>query len=579
MMSIQNNSTKVNAQSNLFDKIIDNESLPSIAPDKFLESKGSFAPNAPPGADTGTFDLMARFGPVIVYSDNIKNYSNSIDFDKVPATTPPDFMKFMPPYQALFYVFNTEAQNITINAIRISEVISKETESPFDFCGINYNNTSIPLSLNYTQTFSICYFPKVAGNSTAKLDFYQGSRLIFDIPLKGNGISPASMQGDTGMINKVSNKTNDKNINFTEKDKLSNITSKMPMSILNLTSDTQSFLIKPLEGCSVKIEGGGQRPDPAVSGFDPTNRAPIDPPDDGLNANDRTGSHHRINVGQLVKLKAEVSGIPLESIQNIRWTVSEPKIKDYNESIPGKFAIYMLKDQDYLKPAISFYWKDDGNKEVTVTVEVINGNQSKKCESSRTFTVERNNNDLNRQATDFYIFNHNATVLEKHFNWHMDNPQPIPCDPSNNGEKFFLFHKAVISNFDTWRDTFGYPKVIPWDPATNPPNSTEFDNKNRGLVYTSQRIPSFYTTEGGRTNSYCSPLYHQNITKLSDYKNSDFLGSELERTWHGVVHMAIAGDNGDMGDFSLAPKDPVFWMWHKYIDSVYDKYREIKDLN
>ena len=319
-MTVQINTTKVNAQSELLDKIIEDDSLASIAPDKFLESKGSFAPNAPPGADTGEFDLMARFGPVIVYSENIKNNSNSIDFDRVPATTPPDFMKFMPPYQALFYVFNTEPQNITINAVRISEVISKETQSPFEFCGINYNNTSIHLSLNYTQAFSICYFPKETGNSTAKLDFYQGGHLIFDIPLKGNGISPANMHDVTRMINQSGNKSDEKNINFTEKDKVSNFTSKMPISILNLTTDTQSFLIKPAQGCSVKIVGGGQQPNPAINGYDPTTRAPLEPPDDGLK--------HKINVGQMVNLQAEVSGIPQEGVQNIRWTVSEPKIKD-----------------------------------------------------------------------------------------------------------------------------------------------------------------------------------------------------------------------------------------------------------
>ena len=361
ILPVQINSSKANAQSNIFDTIIDNDSSPSLAPDKFLESKGSLAPTAPPGADTGTFDLMARFGPVIVYSDNIKNNSNSIDFDRVPATTPPDFMKFMPPYQALFYVFYTEAQNITINAVRISEVISNETESPFDFCGISLNNTSIPLSLNHTQTFSICYFPKMVGNSTAKLDFYQGSNLIFDIPLKGNGISPASMQGDTGMNDQISNKSNDKNINFTQKDKISNLSSKMPTSISNLTSDSQSFLLKPSTDCSISIEGGGQRPDPSVNGYG-MNTEPIDPPDDGVNMTDGSPYHHRINVGQLVKLVAKLNGVPLEGTENIRWTIAGSIIKDYEESIPGKFVTYSMEDQDYLKPVISFYWRGEGIK-------------------------------------------------------------------------------------------------------------------------------------------------------------------------------------------------------------------------
>jgi Common central domain of tyrosinase. len=368
----------------------------------------------------------------------------------------------------------------------------------------------------------------------------------------------------------ISNQSNNNNTSITEQSINSNL-SKIPFAISNLTSESQSFVTEPLTDCSVTIEGGGQRPDPAVDGYG-NNTTPLDPPDDGIDMNDTSTYHHRINVGELVKLEVKLDGIPLESVQNIRWTIAEPKIKNYDESIPGKFVTYNLKDQDYLKPAISFYWKDDGDKEVSVSVEGISNNQSKKCDATRTFTVERNYDDINRQAEDFYVFNHNATVLDKHLNWHVTNQIDRPCDPSNNGEKFFLFHKRVISNFDAWRETFGYPKIIVWDPATNPPNSKAFYDQYRDPIYRPQPIPSYYTTEGGNTSSACA-LAH----KLSDYKSADSLASEFEITWHGEVHYAVGGNFGDMNNFGLAPKDPVFWMWHKNIDSVYDKYREIKD--
>ena len=67
---------------------------------------------------------------------------------------------------------------------------------------------------------------------------------------------------------------------------------------------------------------------------------------------------------------------------------------------------------------------------------------------------------------------------------------------------------------------------------------------------------------------------NQTITKLGDFRSADHLASELEWTWHGDVHGYIGGD---MSDFYVAPKDPVFWMWHKYIDTVYDKYKEINE--
>jgi len=451
-------------------------------------------------------------------------------------------------------------------------------------CGSSYDDFSVNLLPGETQTFLICYFPKVIGNSTANLQFYHDSRLIFEIPLKGNGIDPMSMAGGMGMTQEIRNESKDETSNVTATN-TSNRIGKLPIEIVNLTSDTASFLIKPATECSITIEGGGQRPNPhvQVDEFGAFNTEPLNPPDDGIEMNQAGAYHHKINVGELVKLKAGVGGLPSESIQKIKWTIADPKIKDYDEYTPGTFVIYNLTGQDYLKPAISFYWKDVGEKEVTVSIEQIdNNNQSMKCSASRTFAVERNDNDINRQATDFYTFNHNATLLERHSNWHRNNPQVVPCEPSDNGEDFFLYHKRVISNFDAWRETFGYPKIIAWDPATDPPTRKDLDNENRNPIYNPEPIPPFYTIEGrsagepegkGPIKSPCNPIYNkgsnQNITKLGDFISADHLATELERTWHNRVHGSIGGD---MSGFYVAPKDPVFWMWHKYIDTLYDNY-------
>ena len=581
MTYTQYNNTNLNAQfitvsDTIFDKIINNESFSVPAPDKFLESQGSFTPTVPTDLETQSF--MATFGPVKVFSNNIKNNTRIIDFDQVPAITPTEFMRFMPPYQVLFHVYNNVTQNITINSIQIAEVETNQGESPFEFCGMDYNDISIRLLPGETQTFSICYYPNEIGTSNAKLLFYQGSQAIFGIPIKGNGIEPTRMPEEMGKANNRGSTDNATNL---KENATSQLITKLPSGLLNMTFDSNSFLTVPVADCSVSIEGGGLRPDPAVHGYGPSNITPLSPNDDGIDTNESNVYHHSINVAELVKLKANVTGLPL-SIQNIKWTIEEPKIKDYNESIPGKFEIYNLTSQDYSNSEISFYWKDIGEKEVTVTIEGIsNDNQSKKCIVSRTFVVERNIDDINRQATDFYVFNHDATVLEEHLNWHFDNQQPEipPCDPLKNGEKFFLFHKLVISNFDAWRDAFGYPRIAAWDPATNPPKTKDLDHENRSQIYEPLPIPSYYTPEGGNTNGPCFPYYKnddKNLTKLSDYSSANHLASEIERFWHSAVHGTIAGNNGDMGDAGFAPKDPVFWMWHKYIDTIYDKYTEIK---
>ncbi len=554
---------------------------PSIPPpDKFLESKGQFSPpdlNVP----TDALFFMAPIGPVNVISDNIKNNSNIIDFDDVPAGEPPIYMRFMPPYQAIYYVYNKDNQDINISSIRLTDVDPKQAQSPFEFCGIDYNKTSIRLSPGHTQEFVVCFYPKITGYSNAILQFYQGSKVLFEVPLRGNGVSPT--MSEQGMMQGMNNQINAKNITATEKASNSDFIKKVPSTISNLGSNSQSFMIEPVTDCSVTIEGGGQRPNPAITPtftateIDPLTAISIGPPDDGLDLVDNATNHlHKINVGELVKLEAKVSGLSNESIKNIRWTVSDPKIKDYNELMRGKFVTYNLTEQDYLKPAISFYWKDIGKKMVTVSVEGVSNNQSKKCSASRTFSVERNHDDIDRQASDFYTFNHNGALLVNHVGWHIKNAITSPCDPSNNGEEFFAFHKGVISDFNSWRETFGYPKIVAWQPTNYPPkilDSYNVDDVNRDKGYKPEIMPSYLTIEGGNTGSVCGKyVWNLNITKLSDFPDLDHLGSDVEYTWHNHVHTKIGGD---MGDPRVSPKDMVFAMWHKNLDLLYDKYREL----
>lgn len=232
---------------------------------------------------------------------------------------------------------------------------------------MDYNSTSIHLPPGNTQALSICFYPEMTGPSSATLQFYQGSQVLFNLPIKGVGVNPEEMSHE--FMKEIDNQTDVENTNFAGDATISNHISKIPLVISKMSSDTHSFIIEPLIDCSVIIEGGGQRPDPSVSGRDPShtrigpsNITPVSPPDDGLDLNDNTTRHHKINVGQLVKLEANVSGLPPQSIKNISWTVYEPKIKNYNTTIPGKFVTYNLTTQDYLHPAISFYWKDVGEK-------------------------------------------------------------------------------------------------------------------------------------------------------------------------------------------------------------------------
>jgi hypothetical protein len=585
-------STSKNFLGNKLAKLTQVSSLGSgVQPDEFLRSKGSFHPQSPLAAATAS--------PITIFSDNIRNNSRLLNFGQVPAMMPPDFIKFLPPYEAIFYVTNTAGHNISITSIELADVQSPQPTSPFNFCGADYNRTSIHLGPGYSQTFAVCFYPNTTGVSNATMEFLDESDLLGSISISGNGI-PSSYSMFTG--SEFVKGPNNQNVIDNE-----NITKKMgdiPALLSNRLQDSNAsplFIGTAGSECSVKIEGGGQRPNPYVDGasiiFDgtdfqydgPINTKAETPPDDGLNSQDFPHQHlHKINVGELVNLNAAVNGVLPQNIQSVQWTISDPKIKDYNETLPGEFTTSNLTTQDYQKPSISFYWKDIGNKNVTVSVKARINNQLKDCGDSRTFVVERNSNDINRQAEDFYIFNHNATVLNKHFKWHAEE-HPIfrVCEARPAGESFFVFHKGIISTFDSWRKTFGYENIKAWDPATDLPQGIDGYDVNRFSLYQHQLIPSYLTVQGGNTFSLCSAArsspegYNYNITKLSDFANASDLANELEASWHGLLHVRIGGRTpdgfpGDMAAFNLAPKDPVFWGWHKYLDeNIYDKYRNV----
>lgn len=57
----------------------------------------------------------------------------------------------------------------------------------------------------------------------------------------------------------------------------------------------------------------------------------------------------------------------------------------------------------------------------------------------------------------------------------------------------------------------------------------------------------------------------------------DQLGRSIDApgtpAWHSSVHAAIGGD---MADHSTAPRDPVFWMYHRTIGDVSRNWLQIK---
>lgn len=159
----------------------------------------------------------------------------------------------------------------------------------------------------------------------------------------------------------------------------------------------------------------------------------------------------------------------------------------------------------------------------------------------------------------------NSPQMQEHMDWHMapENQSRI----GNYGERFLLFHKAYIEKFDVFRMTKTLLPVSGWDPATKIPAAFAHPRVLHAARHTDDpfsvapgcKTPTWCTVTGG---SDMDPVY--GYTRLLQFQSMDELGRSIDSGWHGTVHNTIGGD---MASFD-SPIDPVFWRWHKWIDTI-----------
>ncbi|HWI62120.1 MAG TPA: stalk domain-containing protein [Symbiobacteriaceae bacterium] len=305
------------------------------------------------------------------------------------------------------------------------------------------------------------------------------------------------------------------------------------------------LIIKPIRirililGCKVSITGGGLRPNIATTGSAPLAAAGFDTP--------------VVNVGQQMSLTASVSG--MWGPYTYQWNVPGTHIKDYQELTTAAWSTTAMAPADYTNSSLSYYWKALGNFIVSVRVTNALGFS---CTAARSFTVERNGTNIDRQAEDFYTWNHNSATLTEHSNWHSAHPY-IPC--AAGGSQFFTFHRAYLGRFNSWRAEFGYPGLAPWNPATPLPGGLANNHASRTPYNPAAHIlPTYLTVAGGAAVSPC-----WGKTSKGGFANADQFWREVEGPFHNSVHGDIGGD---MGWTTRAPKDPIFWRFHLYVDGL-----------
>jgi hypothetical protein len=333
--------------------------------------------------------------------------------------------------------------------------------------------------------------------------------------------------------------------------------------------------------------------------------------------------------GQAALLYANLtSGGPT---QNYTWTVEGPIIKDFDNSVFNTTKNLTasnnledptpMSDSDFRKPDIQFYWQPnmtDIDRTVTVFVHTPD---NKVCGDTENYVVAMGN-DMNHQAEDFYFLKNqsyenegnrdNASiVLREHQNWHNENSA---IGQSYNGSYFFKFHKLFLNHFDAWRKLFGYENITAWNPNSPIPIGPDIDHPNRlaaGVNYypkLNQSLPEYFKAQPGADGPVnrnlsmfdngtdespnmvprpCEVLsapenssaYPKVQDALNDFEpDQELLGCAVTSQYHNRIHVNLGqyildeeGDlraYGDMNDASTAPRDPIFWRLHKFIDNI-----------
>lgn len=162
-------------------------------------------------------------------------------------------------------------------------------------------------------------------------------------------------------------------------------------------------------------------------------------------------------------------------------------------------------------------------------------------------------------------------IPSEHGEWHSGHV------PGNDGygEMFLTMHGHMALGYDEWRVARGYEVAPAWDPALPIPQSAPHAGRltnNPAATCANCITPPWFTVDGGDAVDPQS-----GAQRLADFETADQLGRSINPPgapeWHSSVHNAIGGD---MGDNPTAPRDPVFWLFHRSIDDIFRTWLDLK---
>ena len=150
-----------------------------------------------------------------------------------------------------------------------------------------------------------------------------------------------------------------------------------------------------------------------------------------------------------------------------------------------------------------------------------------------------------RTLLDQFIGKPNDNPVTEHKNAGMDMSLMI------HDQGFVAWHQHFLAELETWLVNNGGSQFVPlpyWDPAKPIPAQLNKSNTNVNMALPKNLRPAALK----KVNSY-SVLNGRLIP------------------YHGAVHDALGGQ---MPNPNTSPSDPIFWPFHSFLVSVYERWRD-----
>ncbi len=149
-----------------------------------------------------------------------------------------------------------------------------------------------------------------------------------------------------------------------------------------------------------------------------------------------------------------------------------------------------------------------------------------------------------RTLLDQYIAKPNDNPVAEHKNAGMDMNLMI------HEQGFVAWHQHFLAELETWLVNNGGSQFVPlpyWDPAKPIPAQLNKGNNNVNMPLPKNLRPTA-------------------LKKINGY---DVLNGRLT-PYHGAVHDALGGQ---MPNADTSPSDPIFWPFHSFLVSVFERWR------